>query len=357
MKRLIAFAFALAFILITVTSCGSSPASSTSVPAVPAPSSENASADSESSSGGSAPTRYKDPVYLSVYANSPGGSFYSIAAAYQPLWDRLLNVSVTIMPGGSTENYKAISRGDADMGFTHHTITYMGKNGVAPFDKPYEDVCAIAPVTPAAVQLIVLSNSPIQDLSEIGNKNVGFGTVGATANAFIIPYLEEEYGITPESIAANGGSVSYLSDSEVTTALQDGQVDIALAFGIYPKPNIQEIENTPGIRLIPLDEAKLDDFISKNPQWSKYYIPANSYVGQTEQVCSVAAYAIISCSNKLDEELVYNLTKVMWEYQSEAADSSTEVANWMHIEDVPAIIEAAPLHPGAERYYKELGIL
>lgn len=99
MKRLIAFAFALAFILITVTSCGSSPASSTSVPAVPAPSSENASADSESSSGGSAPTRYKDPVYLSVYANSPGGSFYSIAAAYQPLWDRLLNVSVTIMPG------------------------------------------------------------------------------------------------------------------------------------------------------------------------------------------------------------------------------------------------------------------
>lgn len=301
--------------------------------------------------------RFDETQYLSVTANNPGGSFYSIAAAFQPLWDEKLNVSVTIMPGGSTENLKAVSRGDADMGFTHHTITYMANQGMAPFDKVYDGVLAMAPVTPAAIQFIVLANSPITDLSEIGNKKVGLGTVGATANAFVLPFLEYAYGITPESIAANGGSVSYLSDSEVTTALQDGQVDIALAFGVYPKPNIQELENTPGIKLISLDEKKLDDFIAENPQWTKYSIPANSYKGQTDDICSVAAYALLSCSAKLDEELVYRMVKVMWECQDEAALSSVEVANWMHIEDVAKIMGAAPLHPGAERYYKEVGAI
>lgn len=301
--------------------------------------------------------RYDETQYLSITANNPGGSFYSIAAAYQPILDEKLNVSITIMPGGSVENYKQISNGDCDMGFTHHTVSYMGANGIAPYDRVYDGVRSIAPVTPAAIQLIVLASSPITDLSQIGDKKVGLGTVGATANAFILPFLEEEYGFTPDTIAAAGGSVSYLSDSEVTTALQDGQVDIALAFGVYPKPNIQELENTPGIKLVPLDEAKLDDFITKNPQWSKYEIPANSYVGQTEAVCSVAAYAQISCSEKLDEELVYRITKTLWENQEEAGLSSVEVAKWMHIENVLDIMEAAPLHPGAERYYKEVGIL
>ena len=301
--------------------------------------------------------RYDETQYLSVTANNPGGSFYSIAAAYQPLWDEKLNVSVTIMPGGSTENLKSVSRGDSDMGFTHHTVTYMANQGMAPFDQVYNGVLAMAPVTPAAVQFIVLANSPITDLSQIGDKKIGLGTVGATANAFVLPFLEHAYGITPDRVSANGGSISYLSDSEVTTALQDGQVDIALAFGIYPKPNIQELENTPGIKLVPLDEAKLDAFIAENPQWTKYFIPANSYVGQTDEICSVAAYALISCSASLDEELVYQMVKVMWECQEEAGLSSVEVAEWMHIEDVPKIMEAAPLHPGAERYYKEIGMI
>ena len=353
MKKGISLLLVLAMVATMLAACGGQPGASTPAASTPAASQPGASTTAEQKED----LRYKDPVYLSIAANNPGGTFYSIAAAYQPVWDQYLNVSLTITPGGSTENLKAVCRGDSDMGFTHHTVTYMAANGMAPFDQAYTDIAAIGPVTPAAIQLIVLADSPLKDLSEIGDKNVGLGTVGATANAFILPFLEEEYGFTPESIVANGGSVSYLSDSEVTTALQDGQVDIALAFGVYPKPNIQELENTPGIRLISLDEAKLDDFISKNPQWGKYKIPANSYKGQTEEVNSVAAWAIISCAKNMDEELVYRLTKTMWEHQNEAAQASTEVANWMHIEDVPEIIEAAPLHPGAERYYKEVGIL
>ncbi len=351
-KRMIALFIAMIMVL-SIAACSKTPAETTTSQTTNSSDNQTGTADAPKTED----LRYADTQYLSITANNPGGSFYSIAAAYQPLWDKYLNVSVTIMPGGSSENFKQVSRGDCDMGFTHHTIFYMGNHGIAPFDKEYEGVRSVAPVTPAAVQLIVLKDSKITDLSQIGNLKVGLGTNGATANAFMLPFLEEEYGFTPETIAANGGSVSYLSDSEVTTALQDGQVDIALAFGVYPKPNIQELENTPGIKLISLDEAKLDDFISKNPQWSKYRIPANSYVGQTEEIVSVAAYAIIACRENMDDELVYRLTKVMWEHQEEAGVSSVEVAKWMHIEDVPSIIEAAPLHPGAERYYKEIGAI
>lgn len=300
---------------------------------------------------------YDETVYTSLIANSPGGSAYTVGAAYATIFDEHLNVSMTLMPGGATEAIKAIWKGEADLGFAHNTVIYMASQGQEPFDQVYDDICFISPSFAAAIQVVTLADSKITDLSEVGDKKVGLGVNGSTANTFLLAYLDQMYGITPDSIVANGGSVSYLSDGEVAAALQDGQVDIAFLLGVYPKPNIMEIEKTPGIKLVPLDVKVLDEFISKNPQWTKHTIPAGTYQGQTEDILSVAAYQIWACKANMDEDLAYRLTKAIWSYKDVAAESSSEVKNWLKQEDVLSVMNSVPLHPGAERYYKEIGLI
>lgn len=302
-------------------------------------------------------TQFEDTVYLSLNASAPGGSFYTIAAAYIPFWEEALNVTVTVMPGGSAENYKAISNGTTELGFTHHTINYMGANQLGSFDQEYVGVCSIAPFFPVCVYVMTLAGSPVKDLSQLGNANVGFGAIGSTGNEFILNFLDEEYGITPESIVANGGAVSYLAESEIASALSDGQVDAITLFGVCPKPNIAELEQTPGLAMIQLDAEKLLHFLGNHPQWASYTIPAGTIKGQMEDINSVAAYTIISCQAGLDEELVYGLTRVIWEYKDEAASVSSEIANYTTLDAVSTIANAAPLHPGAERYYREIGLI
>ena len=72
---------------------------------------------------------------------------------------------------------------------------------------------------------------------------------------------------------------------------------------------------------------------------------------------AVSAFAIIACNETADEEMVYKLTRVIWEHYDEACASCKDIGSWMHKEDIPSITNAMGLHPGAERYYKEIGLL
>lgn len=357
MKKVLSFALAMMMVL-SLAACGSKPAEPSPAPSTPAASTPAASAAPETDEL----VPYDKTQFITFYCTSPGGTLYDIAATYMPLWQEYANINVTINPGGSIPNLKAVSNGEADLAFTHHTMAYLGAHGDKDFFEgvTYDGVNLIAPMTPAAVQIVTLGDSKINSLSDLAGSGIklGLGIAGSTGNAFIIPFLEEEYGISLDSVVANGGSVSYISDSEAPAALLDGQIDVFVLMGVWPKPTVQEVEYSKnGIKLIDMDEDKLDNYLSRHPEWAKTTIPAGSYTGQEKDINAVSAFAIISCNENADEEMIYKITRVIWEHYDEACASCKDIGNWMHKEDITSITNAVALHPGAERYYKEIGLI
>lgn len=185
---------------------------------------------------------------------------------------------------------------------------------------------------------------------------VGFGAVGSALNVFLEDYLKVMYDITPESIVANGGSVSYMSDSEMSSAMADGTIDVGFALGTYPKTSPQELENSPGLRLISFGED-LDKYLETNPGWGKFTIPEGTYMGQDTDYETATSWAIMSIASDMDEELVYRLTRVAWENIEEEGEACAAIRNFMKLEDTLKPMSGAELHPGAARYYKEIGLL
>jgi TRAP-type uncharacterized transport system substrate-binding protein len=142
------------------------------------------------------------------------------------VWQKYIkNLTVRLAPGGSIENVRAIIRGDAQFGMTH-TVTFIKsiQGGNDAFETASDKIRCVAALAPVAIQMLVPKDSTITGLGDLGDKRVGLGLVGALQNPTILEILKDEYGFTPESIVANGGSVNYLSDADVVPAIQDGRL-------------------------------------------------------------------------------------------------------------------------------------
>lgn len=341
------------------SSAGSGTTAATTAASAAEPTTESAVGTEEavSSENTEKNLRYDEPQFISMYTSSPGGDMYNMAAAIAPFWESDLNVVASIGPGGSFSNYKAIANGECTIGFDHQCMHYWGEQGEGPFDETYDGVSYMMILFPATVQCFSTDkNTSVQQISDIVDKRVGFGAVGSALNVFLEDYLETMYGITTDSIVANGGSVNYMSDSEMSSAMADGTIDVGFALGTYPKTSLQELENSPGLRLIRFGED-LDKYLETNPGWSKFTIPANTYVGQEEDYETATSWAIMSVAEDSDEELIYRLTKTAWEHIEEEGEACAAIRNFMKLEDTLKPMVGASLHPGAARYYKEIGML
>ncbi|MCI8961244.1 MAG: TAXI family TRAP transporter solute-binding subunit [Lachnospiraceae bacterium] len=377
MKKILAVILSVSLAAAGLAGCGSgsSATATTAAPDQAAGAGNGTGAGSSNASGGTAQAsgageaagggeasageglRYEDTRFISMYTSSPGGDMYNMAAAIAPFWESELNVVASIGPGGSFSNYKAISNGECTIGFDHQCMHYWGERAEGPFEETYDGVSYMMILFPATVQCFSTDkNLSVQQISDIGDKRVGFGAVGSALNVFLEDYLEAMYQITPESIVANGGSISYMSDSEMSAAMADGTIDVGFALGTYPKTSLQELENSPGLRLIRFGED-LDKYLETNPGWGKFSIPAGTYAGQEEDYETATSWAIMSVASDLDEELVYRLTRVAWENIQAEGEACAAIRNFMKLEDTLKPMGGAALHPGAERYYKEIGLL
>jgi TRAP transporter TAXI family solute receptor len=294
---------------------------------------------------------------MNCYATAPGGSFYSVIAAYYPIWSEHCNIFVTAAPGGSIENIKAVSDKEAELGMGHHSMAMFAAQGKLPYDKEYPGVRSIIGIFPAAIQASTLKDSKVTSMEQFNDIKVGMGNLNSTGNMIMYNFLDEEYGITADTIKSSGGTVSYLADGETSQALGDGAVDVAIIFGVWPKPNVQELEINPGLEVLSFGEEQMADFLSKHPEWAKSVMKAGTYKGQTKDVTTASAIAAIFCHEDADTDVIYNLTKAAWDYHDEAAGGCSEIKNYTRLDLIPSVNAACPLHPGALKYYQEVGVM
>ena len=299
------------------------------------------------------------PDFLEVFSGSSGGSWYTvgseIAAQIQENVDGIL---ARVAPGGGSANPTTVQNKEGMMGLAYTGVAYEAYTGSGDYTEAHSDICHMISLYSMPFLWITLrENDEINSMYDLSDKRVSPGRTGQTGLAIARASLAA-HGIDMDQITANGGTVSLLGDSERLNMLRDRNLDAASGLLPLDHSELQSMSLNPGVKLISLDPEKIADLQAAIPGLEAITIEPLAFDEyQTEPIYTVAAITSVICHKDLSEELVYNITKTIYEnaeryYTYFNAEDSVIQSN-----PLAGVDENFPVHPGALKYYREIGLI
>jgi TRAP transporter TAXI family solute receptor len=278
-----------------------------------------------------------------------GGSWYPLGGAIANIAEKA-GLKVQVLPGAGIANVKAVEGGKADMGFGNSISTVDGVAGRAPFDAPAKNVCNVATLYPQYFQVVANADAGINSLADAKGKSVAFQPKGNTAE-FISLQALEVYGLKP----ADMSRVSYVSYTDAVSLMKDNNAQLFTLGTTVPASAIMDLASARDIKIVGIPDDKFQAMRKLNPGYTKLNIPAGSYPKQTQDVQTIgyATHLIARCD--LDSDVVYKVVKGMVAAKADltaVAKAMGDATPKMMAEDI-----GVPMHPGATRYYKEVGAI
>ena len=261
-------------------------------------------------------------------------------------------VAIAQSANGSVANINSIKSGTLESGFAQSDVAYWAYTGTGIYaDKgKVADLRAIANLYPESIHLVARKGAGIKTPADLKGKRVSLDEPGSgtLVDARIIL---EAYGLSEQDVEAD-----YLKPTPAIAKIKDNQLDAFFIVAGYPTGSVAELASSVGAELVPIDGAPAQAIMDKYGFFAPDAIPAGTYegIGETETI-SVGAQWVVGA--KVDEELVYQITKAVWN------DSSRKLLDNGHAKGKSVTLETAldgvgiPLHAGAERFYKEAGVL
>lgn len=298
--------------------------------------------------GGSAS---KDGGNLSLGTGSTGGTYYPLGGAISNVWNKEID-GVNVTPqatGASVENLALIGKGEMDLGMAVNMTADDAYHGRGDFEgNKIDNFGAVGVIYPEVIQIVVLKDSGIEKIEDLKGKRVAVGPQGsATVNT--TRDILEAYGMTFDDIKP-----FYDGFGDAADKLKDGHLDASFGILGLPTSSIEEITATSEVRLLEVSDEAIKKLQEKRPFYQPLTIEGGTYKGQDEDVQTVTLKAVLYASNDLSEDLVYNLTKVMYEKQAEIAKSH-KTGEQIDLEKALEGV-TTPIHPGAKKYFEEQNI-
>lgn len=287
---------------------------------------------------------------LKMATGGTTGTYYAYSGTVaQVLSQKIDNLSFDVQStGASKANIYLVSDGEADIAIVQNDVMYYAANGTDLFSgEKVTGFSAMAGVYAEVCQIV--SKSEITSIEDLRGKRVSVGDVGSGVE-FNARQILEAYDMTFDDII-----VSNLSFGDSATALKDDKIDAFFCVAGAPTTAIVELATSNQINLLEVDDEHAAKLIDKYPFYTKFYVPGGSYKGVDSDVQTVAVVATYIVSDKLSEDLVYKMTKALFENAGEIAAAHPKGAELDPAYSISSI--SIPLHPGAEKYYKEIGAL
>lgn len=287
---------------------------------------------------------------LSIATGGTGGVYYPIGGGFAEMINNHIEgaQATAEVTGASVENMGLIMRGDADLALALADTVYQAYTGTDDFEgRQVENIRALASVYPNAVQLVTLAESDIKSIADLAGKRVSVGAPGSGTELNARALLE-----------ANGVSYSdftpqRLNFNETADAIRDGDIDAGFWSVGPPTSSILNLAATRDIRLIGLSDEEVANAREEEEVFAPYELAAGMYDGMNEAVQTLGIPNVLVVNSDMDEELAYQLTQLLFENTDEliavhpaANDTTVEFT----MESTPV-----PLHPGALRYFEEVG--
>ena len=303
-------------------------------------------------SGGDSSESPLSRIFLSIGTAPPGGAFFVVGSALAEVlnefgaefgWNTTAEAT-----SGSQENIRRLDSGELDFAMSNAAITYFAGRGAEGWDKAYP-VRAVMTLAPNIALFITQATSRVEDLNDLRGRRVGVGPAGAGFEFFVGPLLAA-HGITYDDFtplnATQAGAVDLIAD---------GSADAVFVGGAVPTASITQASASQDIHFVPFDEAAKMQLINDYLFFRPATIPAGTYRGQDEpfEGLDVGSMHLVT-STSTSDELVYNVTKTLYEQRKSVVER--HAAGRAINPDNVVRNTGTEFHPGAIRYYQEIGI-
>ena len=278
------------------------------------------------------------------------GTYYPLGGAIAQAWStKVSGLNVTAQAtGASVENLKLLDKKEVDLAFTQNDIVEYAVKGIESFkDNPLSSALGVASIYPEVIQIIVGEKSPVQSIQDVKGLRVSVGAPGSGNEANARQILTT-FGITYDDVEEQ-----FLSYAESVEQFKDGHLDVIMLTTGAPNSGVQDLAVTNKIRVVPLSAEETTAIQEKFPFLASYTLPANTYQGQTNEVPTVCVLACLVAHKDLAEDLVYNMTKTLWENRDSIGEANAKAKMMDEKDPLKGITVKA--HPGALKYYKEKG--
>lgn len=261
-------------------------------------------------------------------------------------------IASAVSSRGSVDNVNAIVSGLRNSGFAQSDVAYWAYTGTGTMEgsEPATDLRTIAALFEEHIHLVTLADSDINSVADLKGKRVSLDEPGSGVYVDSILVLEAN-GMTTSDISAEA-----LKGNAASEALRNGKIDAFFVVTGYPTGALVELASAAKIKLIPIDGPGANALTDKYGFFSSSEIPDNVYEG-VAGVTTVAVGAQWFTSAKEDEALIYNITKALWNKESRKLLDVGHAKGKTITTGTALSGVGVPLHPGAERFYKEAGLL
>lgn len=280
-----------------------------------------------------------------------GGTYYPFGGAIANIWNtKVENMNVTAQAtGASAENLRLINKGEAEYAIVQNDVMDYAYNGTDLFaGEKLANIMTIGTLYPEVVQIAVSKDSGIKSVADFKGKRISVGDAGSGVE-FNAKQIMEGYGLTFDDIKK-----SNLSFKESAEGIQNGTLDGCFVTAGVPNAALQELAFTAGLTLVPVDGEAAKKICEKYGYYTQTTIPGGTYKGTDDDTPALAIKATLAVNSKLDEQTVYEMTKALFENLDELA---TAHAKGKEVSAKAAVTGVSvPFHPGAKKYFKEIGL-
>lgn len=296
-------------------------------------------------------------TYLAVVTGSTGGTYYPVGTIFATLWNNQLGASLGVQAsaqssGGTAENLNMLKQGEAEMAIAMTNLAWFSYSGTEMYQgKANPNLRMITGLWPDVTQYVVAVSSKIDSIADLKGKRFCTGAVGSGTE-----YSSKAINRIIGGLSDKDYKAEHLGYFESSAAMQNGQLDGFNAEGGVPTSAVSEIfASATAVKLLEFSDAEYKKLSAEVPFYVKYVILANTYKGQAKDINTIGVKCALIGTSKLSDELVYNLTKTIYENLAQVK-SSHKALEYMTMQRSVEGLPPIPLHPGAVKFYQEKGI-
>jgi TRAP transporter TAXI family solute receptor len=288
------------------------------------------------------------PTSLTVATASPGGVFAIYGEGLAALITKSVGVKTsTRQTQGPSQNLVLVQSGQAGLGMATSGPAFEALTGVLelkPGDK-HTKVRALFAMYPTPFQMIALKDSGISKMEDFAGKRLGAGPRAGTGGVYWPRWLK--------SLNINA-DMQYGGIGDQSSQLSDGRIDAIVTAGGIPHPSLTELETTKSVNIFGMSDKVLAGILKANPYAVEFTIPKATYKSLTGDIKTAAMWNFVVTNSDMSEKLAYDIVKAVFDNHDSLVTTHSAAKDTLAQNILNNTV--MPLHPGAVRYYREIGV-
>jgi len=290
--------------------------------------------------------------FVRIGTSTVGGGFYLIGNTIAQLGQaKMQEANFSAVTGGSIKNMMNLEKGDIELGLTQSSTLALGIEGSGSFKRPLKKLRFVSAIYPMPAHIIIGNETGIKSVADFKGKRIDFGSVGSGIETNVREMLSV-YGLQDKDVR-----VERVGRSEFEEAFKTGASQGTLWTTTLPNAQVSDLIRSGTCTLIGMEQDKLEELLKRYPHYIKATITKNDYEGLPEDVLTFGAVGSLLTHEGVSEDLIYGITKMLYENPEFLKQRLGTYFASFGPELALQGIGKTEIHPGAARYYKEVGIL